>query len=545
MPYRCCASPVCCIVASLIMIHFLRDCQILWACECRQSPSLATCGYHRVRQQYSYGHSLPNLLGFVAISPRDHKVVSRAPTQYVKVSTVGRSLMLPENSGSAVVALLLMNIPVHAVLQIPECQATRSSPVAQTLLQVYTHHRTAAQQPMALSTCDKTWLELHKLRGIPPLTGGQDIHYKDYAAFLACNEVRCTLVRCSELPRKEFISVFTNLVAGPRMEELFDIFKASRGHPALQFACLISLHGVAELPDRRKALLTRPDFVRELLFVMSSPRRRLITPASADAAASEVVNTAAGAITTITGLFSSNGTLEPDYASLWVRLGAIPALSACLDSQAQFDRASPVSTDLPLCFFLISTSLLAGAASSVSDDDKVMLGTAWLRLLVDARRWIAHEAGGIFTDFFVRPNWLGGIVLRIPQGVRALAVEAAWECEREGGSWKRGAADKLACALRCVNVSIRDADGVERNQCAGPGCLRVNGGSGGGRSDGGGDGGGGKELEGGGDVVGGGGSGCGKRFKRCSRCHALYCSRECQVAHWKSGHRKACDPAKA
>ena len=437
-----------------------------------------------------------------------------------------------------------MNIRVHVVLQIPENQATHSIPAAQTLL--YTHHRTAAQQPMALSACDKTWLELHKLRDIPPLTGGQDTHYKDYAAFAACNEVRCTLGRCSELPRKEFISVFTDLVAGPRMEELFDVFKASRGHPALQFACLISLHGVAELPTRRKALLTRPDFVRELLFVMSSPRRRLITPASADTAASEVVNTAAGAITTITGLFSSNGTLEPDYASLWVRLGAVPALSACLDSQAQFDRASPVSTDLPLCFFLISTSLLAGAASSVSDDDKVMLGTAWLRLLVDARRWIAHEAGGVFTDFFIRPNWLGGVVLRIPQGVRALAVRAARECEREGGSWKRGAADKLACALRCVNVSSRDADGVERNQCAGPGCLRLNGEGGGGGSGGGGDCGGGKGVEGGDDMVGGGGgSGCGQRFKRCSRCHALYCSRECQVVHWKAGHRKACDPAKA
>lgn len=403
---------------------------------------------------------------------------------------------------------------------------------------------------MALSACDKTWLELHKLRDAPPLTDGQDTHYQDYAAFAACNEVRCTLGPCSELPRKEFLSVFTNLVAGPRMEELFDLFKASRGHPALQYACLISLHGVAELPDRRKALLTRPDYVRELLSVMASPRQRVITPASADVEASEVVNTAAGAITTITGLFSSNGTLEPAYADLWVRLGAVPALSSCLDSQAEFDRASPVSTDLPLCFFLISTSLLAGAASSVSDDDKVMLGTAWLRLLADARRWIAQEAGDLLADFFTRPNWLGGVVLRIPEGVRALAVGAARECERDGGSWKRGAAEKLACALRCVNVSSRDADGVGRKQCAGPGCLRVNGDGGGdgggGGAGGGGDDGGGKGVEGGGGVAGGiGGSGCGKRFKRCSRCHALYCSRECQVAHWKAGHRKACDPAKA
>ena len=145
------------------------------------------------------------------------------------------------------------------------------------------------------------------------------------------------------------------------------------------------------------------------------------------------------------------------------------ALSSCLESHAEFDRASPVSADLPLCFFLISTSLLAGAASSVSDDDKVRLGTAWLRLLGDARRWIAHTAGGLFADLFIRPNWLGGVVLRIPEEVRALAVGAARECEREGGSWKRGVAEKLACTLRCVNVSSRDADGVERKQCAG--CL--------------------------------------------------------------------------
>ena len=432
---------------------------------------------------------------------------------------------------------------------------------------------------MALSICDKTWLELRKLRDMPPLKDDrQDTHYEDYAAFAACNEVRCTLGRCSELPRKEFLSVFSSLVAGPCMDRLLDLFKASQNHPALQYACLIALHGVAELPHRRKDLLTRPDCIRELLSVMASPRQRVITPRSAGAAATEVVNNAAGAITTITGLFSSNNTLEPDYARLWISLGAISALSSCLENHAEFDRAIPISTDLPLCFFLISTSLLAGAAGSVSDTDKLRLATAWLRLLVEARRWIAHEAGDLLVDFFTRPNWMGSVVLRIPEGVRARAVGAARECEREGGSWKRGAAEKLACALRCVNLLARDADGVEGKQCAGPGCLRVNGGradggrvggggGGGGGSDGGGigggDGGGGGKGEGvaegsdgvkGGDEgmegggkrgAGGGSGGRGKRFKRCSRCHVLYCSRECQTAHWKAGHRKACSSAPA
>ena len=32
-----------------------------------------------------------------------------------------------------------------------------------------------------------------------------------------------------------------------------------------------------------------------------------------------------------------------------------------------------------------------------------------------------------------------------------------------------------------------------------------------------------------------------QKLKRCSRCHiALYCSRECQKAHWKLGHKTHC-----
>lgn len=32
-----------------------------------------------------------------------------------------------------------------------------------------------------------------------------------------------------------------------------------------------------------------------------------------------------------------------------------------------------------------------------------------------------------------------------------------------------------------------------------------------------------------------------KGMKRCSRCKQVaYCSRECQLAHWKAGHREAC-----
>lgn len=166
------------------------------------------------------------------------------------------------------------------------------------------------------ATCDKIWRELRKLRDdIPPPLGDEDAKgeasacYNDYAAFAACNEVRTTIGRCSELPRDQFLDIFTRLVAGPRLEELFDLFRFSRNtpHPALQYACLLALHGVAELSDRRKDLLTRPDFIEELCAVMASPCRRLVTPLSSGAGGREIVNAASGAVTTITGLFTSNG----------------------------------------------------------------------------------------------------------------------------------------------------------------------------------------------------------------------------------------------
>lgn len=169
------------------------------------------------------------------------------------------------------------------------------------------------------ATSDKIWQELRKLRhDIPPplsnnsSSGSQEqgsAFYNDYAAFAACNEVRATIGRCSELPRDDFLKVFTRLVAGTKLEELCDIFKFSRNHqhPALQYACLVALHGVAELSDRRKDLLTRPDVVAELCAVMASPRQRVVTPTSGGAEGVEIVNAAAGAVTTITGLFTSNG----------------------------------------------------------------------------------------------------------------------------------------------------------------------------------------------------------------------------------------------
>ncbi|CAM9295780.1 unnamed protein product [Hapterophycus canaliculatus] len=403
------------------------------------------------------------------------------------------------------------------------------------------------------ATCAKIWQELRKLRDdIPPPLGHEhdkdeaSAFYNDYAAFAACNEVRTTIGRCSELPRDQFLDIFTRLVAGPRLEELFSLFKFSRSppHPALQYACLVALHGVAELSERRKDLLARPDFIEDLCAVMASPCQRLVTPSSSGAGGREIVNAASGAVTTITGLFTSNGTLEPAYAKLWVEHGAVDALASCLESHAAFDRTNPVSNDLPLCFFLIATSLLAGAADSVSDEDKMRLGEAWIKIFVEANMWVAHEAADLLADFYTRPNWLKSTVGRIPESLRARAVQAARACEREGkgggSSWKRGTADRLALALLCGNTYTWGEGGkLVGKKCAGPGCVQVQKCGDSARGDSTSTGGGGGGAAAAGSVSGDGSEGVAV-FKRCSKCRAVsYCSRECQKTGWKS-HRKAC-----
>ena len=226
-------------------------------------------------------------------------------------------------------------------------------------------------------------------------------------------------------------------------------------------------------------------------------------------------------------------------------LGAVSALASCLESHAAFDRANPVSTDLPLCFFLIATSLLAGAAGAVSEQDKIRLGTAWLTLFVEATRWIAHEAADLLADLFNRTNWLMGSVAKIPEELRARAVEAARGCERaaargggSGGvsSWKRGKAERLAVALRCGCPAVWNQDRrLVGWRCAGPGCDHVQ--KCGDGVDAGGVGAGAGAGAGAGGAEGAGGA----PFKRCSQCRAVaYCSRGCQAAHWKKGHKKAC-----
>ncbi|CAN0335978.1 unnamed protein product [Ascophyllum nodosum] len=386
---------------------------------------------------------------------------------------------------------------------------------------------------MAEAVCDKVWRQLRQLRDLPPLPrdGGS---YEDFRSFVACNEVRSTLGPCAELPRNQFLAVFACLAAGTRLEELVQLLGASRQHPALQYACLLALHGIAELSDRRVDMLTHRELVHELLTTISSPQQRVITPSSAGAGSTQAdfVNPAAVSVSVMTGLFSSNGTLEPEYAKLWVDLGAVQALIYCLESHKTFDRGDPVATDLPLCFFLISTSLFAGAADAISDSDKLSLGTAWLQLFVDAREWIAHEAGQVLISFYTRPNWVGGVVHKIAQGLRVRALEAAQRCEAEGGSWSADSVHQFASALRCANARHPDqCRSTTRRRCARASCVHAEGGDG---------------HEEWGRVDEDGDLGRAARLKRCSRCRSVfYCSRECQLTHWRAGHREACALAPA
>lgn len=363
---------------------------------------------------------------------------------------------------------------------------------------------------MAAAVCDKIWRGLHKLRDTPPLN--EHGLYEDENAYEAARNVSMTMEPMAHLPRSEFLDTVTLLVEGTRMDELVGLFKDSQDHPALQHATLLALHAVAELKDRGKEMLSREDVVLELLAVMASPSRRRISPMTRDL---YTINSAAGAVTTITGLFFSNDHMEPAHLKIWVQLGAIPALVSALNAHEEFDPSVAVSAEIPSCFSMITTALLGSAAAAVPEATKKSLAEAWLTLFVDRRLWIANDAAECLGVMFNRSNWMMGVVNELSADLRKKAVSAARQCEREGGAWVSGSSDELARALSRNDAKLEEK--LFGRECAGPGCALVQ------RSS--------KD-----DTV-----ESATRFKRCSRCRAnVYCSRKCQAAHWKAGHKKAC-----
>lgn len=367
------------------------------------------------------------------------------------------------------------------------------------------------------------WKELRVLGNSSPLND-QDL-YEDHVAYESLKQVSMTVGPLSDLPRDYFITFFSLLAEGPLLNELLDLLKGSRRHPALQYATLLVLHGAAELTDKRMALLSRQDAVGELLHVMASPQRRRITPS---ASFPYFVNSAGGAMSTITGLFTSNTPgLEPRYARVWIDLGAVPSLASSLESHSEFDQSNTMTADIPLLMFAIATSLLASAASAgvpVATADKVRLSAAVLTLFVDRTELISDHAATNLAALFSRTEWLLPAVDEIPVELRKVAVAAARRCELAGGAWKSGDADELALALSRGNAKVQDS--LFGKMCSGPGCGNV------------------QQQQSAATKTDAAAAGEGVStapFKRCSRCHAkLYCSRECQAAHWKVGHKREC-----
>lgn len=358
----------------------------------------------------------------------------------------------------------------------------------------------------------------------PPLND-QDL-YEDHVAYESLRQVSITVAPLAELPRQHFITFFSMLVDGPLLDELVDLLKGSRRHPALQYATLLVLHGVVELVDKRLVILSRQDVVEELLHVLASPQRRRITPPTSFP---YFVNSAGGAMSTITGLFTSNTPgLEPRYARVWIDLGAVPSLASGLESHSEFDQSSTLTADIPLLMFAIATSLLASAASAgvpIKTGDKVRLSVAILTLFIDRTEWISEHASMNLASLFSTVEWLLPAVDRIPVELRKRAVATARRCELAGGAWKSGDADAVALALSGGNAKLQDS--LFGKMCAGPGCGNV------------------QQQEGAPSktaAVATASKGVfATVFKRCSRCHTkLYCSRECQAAHWKVGHKREC-----
>ncbi|CAM9570151.1 unnamed protein product [Sphacelaria rigidula] len=381
------------------------------------------------------------------------------------------------------------------------------------------------------TVCDSMWHELRCLRDSPPLND-QDL-YEDHVAYDSVRHVSSILGSISDLPREPFIMFISILVDGALLDEVVELFKGSRRHPALQHASLLALHGAAELVDKREMLISRQDVVGELLHVLASPRRHRITPA---ASIPYFVNSAASALSTVTGLFTSNSPgLEPRYARVWIDLGALPSLSSSLESHSEFDPSEAVTAEIPLMFFTVATSLLAAAAQSscsIPDADKLRLSVAILTLLADRTEWIAGTGGGTIAALFSRAKWLGTVANRVPEALKKRAVDAARRCELAGGAWKPGEANEIALALASGDATLRDE--LYGKACSAPGCGNVqkhqqrqsacDGAAGAEAGD-----------------SGGSGAGGGGAFKRCSRCRTMvYCSRDCQLAHWKAGHKRKC-----
>eukprot|EP00903_Cladosiphon_okamuranus_P019601 g18027.t1 len=196
-----------------------------------------------------------------------------------------------------------------------------------------------------------------------------------------------------------------------------------------------------------------------------------------------------------------------------------------------------------------ATATVDEEAGKASRAARQRLAEAFLRLLAERREWVARSlamaanasptdlSGGqaapapvtinnLLVNSLAHADLLGAFTRQTPVRLRAQAVAAARKCEADG-TFAPGFAPQLTRLLglggqqdltrRMAGHTVQKINKKEAARAANIKCSRPKCGKRQGNASG----------------------GC--KFKVCSRCQvAMYCSGECQVAHWKEGHKMEC-----
>ncbi|CAM9109482.1 unnamed protein product [Scytosiphon promiscuus] len=415
------------------------------------------------------------------------------------------------------------------------------------------------------ATADVLWDQIRKLRDCAPMEGE---FYPDEEPAKALAAISVALKPWSSASRETLLSMYAKIADGKRLDDLISLFLGSHEHPALRYACLELLGFVGQLKQTHRRLLCRMDVIKTLLTVLERPR---IVPISPYCPSNDICP-AAEAARVLSVLCAAEGGLKGAHAEEWVSLGALRAISSALE----FNAAIPdYFTDFPMVMFMISGVLLSEAGHAVSVDDRARVAETSLGLWVERRRWVAPYAGSLGSLF--EGPLRGEALMRAPLELRNQAVKQAEDFLAEGfslGGW----AVRLVAAIR----SDPSMDDIAGGVCGAGVVDGGDGGAGGGiraaadpSSAAGGVGltpasagpvraAGGKQVPSTrghlnvvlSDIKRGADAAvlcsretCGRRqgdvkegFKRCGRCRTtVYCSKECQVEHWKAGHKQMCN----
>lgn len=192
---------------------------------------------------------------------------------------------------------------------------------------------------------------------------------------------------------------------------------------------------------------------------------------------------------------------------------------------------------------------VAAEADKASQLACLRLAQAFLLLLAERREWVARSlamaanatptdlSGGapkaapvtinnLLVNSLAHADLLGAFTPLTPVRLRAQAVAAARQCEADG-TFAKGFAAQLTRLLglggqqdrnrRMADHTVQKIQSKQAAKAANIKCSRPTCGQRQGSASG----------------------GC--KFKVCSRCqNAMYCSGECQVAHWKEAHKAEC-----